>query len=288
MTFQSTKTIKAKEETLDMPMQKLDAVERRKLQNRLNQRASRKRRALQNEKENKDHRKWIVYIEKAECHPAVTQGIAKKNATQSSQAPPTQRHCTDELSFCAARRTLRYEFWYQLEARVLDAAINLVQSPALLPAVMQYNIIWAMLTNATSMGITKDLLDEDIASQFNIPGPMKTLHLPPSLVPTPSQKTIIHHPWIDLIPIPSFRNALLSKMESYDEEDMCRDFYGTPSEEGGLVVWGESWDPRAYEISERVARKFGWIFRECPEILQSTNYWRERREERPLIVEEVE
>lgn len=163
-----------------------------------------------------------------------------------------------------------------------------LRSPNLL-LVAQFNIIRAMLANAANMGLTLDILSDDIASHFNIAGPV-TVHLPPSLQPIPSQKHIIHHPWIDLIPISSFRNTLLSKMEQYDEEELCGDLYGVcaSSQAVGMVVWGEAWDPTAYEVSERVLNKWDWLFRDCPEIIRSTNHWRRERGEKPLKSRHIE
>lgn len=71
-----------------------------------------------------------------------------------------------------------------------------------------------------------------------------------------------------------------------DEDQACEDLYGgciTP-DEAGLQVWGEAWDPLAYEASETLIRKWSWMVEECPDIIQSTNYWRRRRGEKALMI----
>jgi hypothetical protein len=140
----------------------------------------------------------------------------------------------------------------------------------------------AMFQNAATMDLTMDILSEDIASSFNIAGPT-TFHLPPSLQPSSTQKQIIHHPWIDLLPVQSFRNSLIVRMAEYDDEELCGDLYGLSSSTGkvGLIVWGESSirgsgeemeldvegfsrAPYIYELLEAEAR------REAIEVLRAT------------------
>lgn len=167
--------------------------------------------------------------------------------------------------------------------QLIDAAGKIPPSPSLIHSVTQFNIIRAMFENAATMELTTDALSEDIASLFNIAGPI-TFNLPPSLQPSSTQKQIIHHPWIDLLPVRSFRDVLIERSAEFDDEELCGDLYGLNTTLGnvGLIVWGESWDPLAYELSEEVVRKWSWILKDSPELLISTNYWRRKRREKPL------
>lgn len=203
------------------------------------------------------------------------------NSTQLEQSTPIPNY--GKAYKCGSNQTIREKYWAQLKAKVAEGAAKKVQSPDLLLPVAQFNIMRAAFENATSMGLTWDILSEDIASYFNIAGPV-TLRLPPSLEPSETQRSIVHHPWIDLIPIPSLRDALLLHVDEYDEDQLCGDLYGIcgPSPEVGLLVWGEAWDPSAYEVSERVFNKWGRFLRDCPELLKSTNYWRRKRGEKQL------
>ena len=165
----------------------------------------------------------------------------------------------------------------------------MIENPALLQnptfCITQYNILQAMFTNAGLMGLTLELLSDDLASQFNLTGPLISApHLPASLCPSQKQKKIIHHPWIDLLPMVSLREAILTRADVIDEDELCGNFYGTaPLQEVGLRVWGEAWDPSAYEVSEPLLRKFSWIVKDCPDIIKSTNYWRKQRGEKPIM-----
>jgi len=71
-----------------------------------------------------------------------------------------------------------------------------------------------------------------------------------------------------------------------DEDELCGDLYGVcvSSDETGLRVWGEAWDPLAYEVSETLIRKWSWLVEECPDIIKSTNYWRRQRGEKAIVI----
>ena len=159
-----------------------------------------------------------------------------------------------------------------------------------LVSVTRYNIYQAMMVNATYLGLTIELLREDIISPFNVIGPatfgLGAGNLPPSLRPTALQRQIVHHPWVDVCPMPSLRDALLLGAAAYDEDELCHDLFlgaGSDSEhQAGLVVWGESWDPTAYELSEAILKKWQWLLAGCTDVLASTNSWRAKRCVRPL------
>ncbi|KAJ5689914.1 hypothetical protein N7462_004306 [Penicillium macrosclerotiorum] len=266
----------------------LDPASRRKLQNRLNQRASRKRKALQAAGEPKRQgRRWVVYTNEATAATSSPEdtgisssAVAKKMRQETCQSIS---QINDKSSYPVAPHMPHDESWAQLQQRVNHAVSNGFLTPTLVPLFTQYNVMLAMFNNAASMGLTGEVLCEDIASFFNIPGPF-SIKLPPSLQPTSAQKQVIHHPWIDLLPMRSLRDTLLYRLGTYDEDELCGDLYGlcSASPSIGLFVWGESWDPAAYEVSESVLRKWEWLFKECPDLLASTNHWRRKRGEKPL------
>lgn len=76
--------------------------------------------------------------------------------------------------------------------------------------------------------------------------------------------------------------------DSYDEDRLCNDlveFEDIPNEQTGLIVWGEPWDSAGWEVSETFVRNWGWTVKGCVELLESTNYWRTTRSEKPLVFE---
>ena len=73
---------------------------------------------------------------------------------------------------------------------------------------------------------------------------------------------------------------------AFDEDDLCYDLVDVdeagPPQKPSLIIWGDSWDPRAWEVSEGFLRKWSWILEGCEEMLAATNYWRQKRGEKPF------
>jgi hypothetical protein len=85
---------------------------------------------------------------------------------------------------------------------------------------IQFNFTKALIQNMDVLGLTSEQLDDDAISPFNMMGPWQhdfASSLPLSLRATDIQRTIPHHPWLDLLPIPQMRDNLISAGESYDE-----------------------------------------------------------------------
>lgn len=169
----------------------------------------------------------------------------------------------------------------------------------LLP-LLQFNLYRACISNAWTLGIDPRLMHDDIASPFPTASDSYCGSLPLSLRPTRVQKSMPHHPYIDLFPIAEVRDNMIIYDGLFDEDEFCADLAGhtVPSmkdstgemgineQDGpgytGLVVWGEPWDPAAWELSPYVARKWAWLLQGCDVLFQSTDAWRKMRGERPL------
>ncbi|KAJ5588932.1 hypothetical protein N7537_011610 [Penicillium hordei] len=267
----------------------LDPASRRRLQNRLNQRASRKRKVLESKGQHKTpDRKWIVYVDGSSIPKRNTSTEEEATSHKVTQSPLSLNQNEEYLSFFNPSQ--RVEFMDTLFEKALHMIGNPVLSRNPTYSDAQFNLFRAMSINANLLGLTFDLLNEDLASQFNLAGPlMSAVHLPASLFPSQNQRKIIHHPWIDLIPILSLREALLIRADVIDEDELCGDVYGacgSSQEIGiGMRVWGEAWDPFAYEISEMILKKWRWIATDCPDVVKSSNYWRRQRGEKPIVFE---
>lgn len=161
----------------------------------------------------------------------------------------------------------------------------------LLLSLTQLNVLRAMLRNLSCLNLSMEAIkDTNRVSSFNLTGPSEnaTEQLPSGLVPTALQKSTSHHPWIDPFPFPEFRDALLQYDVSYDDVELCNDFIGLcgPSSSGevGMIVWGDPGDPSGWEMTEKFARKWLWLFFGCRDLLIATNYWRELRGEKKLFM----
>jgi len=116
--------------------------------------------------------------------------------------------------------------------------------------------------------------------------------MPPTLTPTLLQRQMPHPAWIDVVPSAKLRDSLILATErgEYDEQELCMDvlgaLYGNCGDEGGelkgVLVWGEPWDVRGWEVSKTFVRKWGDLFAVWGELLESSNCWRVKRGERPL------
>lgn len=153
---------------------------------------------------------------------------------------------------------------------------------------VKFNVFRTLLSNSLTLGFPAEERMEDAALSpftcFQGTGSTTAL-LPPNLRPTKLQCRVPHHPWIDLLPIPLMRDNLLPAGDSYNDLELCADligYYNSPTTRTGLIVWGEPWDPEAWEVTESFVRRWGWVMRGCKELVRSTNYWRLQRGEPSL------
>jgi hypothetical protein len=137
-----------------------------------------------------------------------------------------------------------------------------------------------------------DNMTDDAISPFNlVKSPEESLSLgnaemPPSLRPTKVQRTVPHHPWLDFFPLPKMRDNLIQAGDDWDDDDLCHDimgFWNSSAGNAGLLVWGEPWDVKNWELTEAFLKKWQWVVRGCPELMNSTNAWRAKRGERLIF-----
>ncbi|KAJ5578451.1 uncharacterized protein N7459_007415 [Penicillium hispanicum] len=158
----------------------------------------------------------------------------------------------------------------------------------LLLDLIQFNFTRALMENTRVLGLRSDQLHDDAISPFNTAGPWpddSLLTLPVDLQPTVIQRSIPHHPWLDLLPVPQMRDNLILAGD-FEETQLCLDMKGsgsTRSQRSGIIVWSDPWDPAGWEVTAPFARSWGWVIRDCHDLAHSTNRWRAKRNERPLF-----
>ncbi|KAF2249581.1 hypothetical protein BU26DRAFT_540745 [Trematosphaeria pertusa] len=159
----------------------------------------------------------------------------------------------------------------------------------LLLGLVQLNVLRALIVNIDVLGFSAAEMHDDALSPFSTAGPWHTAHtknqLPAALMPTSLQRSVCHHPWLDLLPIPQLRDNLLRASLPLDEDELCHDLCGFRSAAEGLsgvIVWKDPWDPTGWEITGTFLRRWGGMLKECWGLFQSTNYWRARRGESRL------
>ncbi|KAE8166978.1 hypothetical protein BDV40DRAFT_313659 [Aspergillus tamarii] len=139
--------------------------------------------------------------------------------------------------------------------------------------------------------------------------------LPESLVPTSLQMDIIHSTWINFLPIPKMRDTLIAKETSFDHAEFVRDLLGdkiveymfgslwsskpsiasklaltdgddddVTASRQGLILWGEPHSVKSWEVTPGFIRKWAWAMEGCEELIASSNRWRMIRGEEPIRV----
>lgn len=160
----------------------------------------------------------------------------------------------------------------------------------LLLSLTQLNFLRALITNIDVLHLSPAQMHDEALSPFNLAGPRSPEYqdssLPSALQPTALQRTIPHHPWLDLLPIPEMRDRLILAGESLDDVQLCHDLCGyrnSGTGQTGMLVWKDPWDPVGWEVTETFMRTWGWAVQGSWGLFQSTNYWRMKRGEKPLF-----
>ncbi|KAI0537912.1 hypothetical protein GGR58DRAFT_469888 [Xylaria digitata] len=261
-----------------------NARERRKIQNRINQRARRSRRRKEAEVSTDDSN--YAHVIRAESPLASRHDQATLAQQLGFEKIIEAMNIRDPQSWVTHSLILAFE------AFIYNNWLISTLRPALLPDLVQFNFARALMANARVLGLTSSYLHDDAISYFHVAGPPPpNIHvevdvLPAGLQPTDLQRCEPHHPWLDLIPIPQMRDNLIRRGERcFDDEQLCRAMRGHGDRtDAGFIVWGDSWDPSSWEVTEGFARSsWGWTIEGCWGLFRSTNKWRAQRGEPPLF-----
>ena len=98
----------------------------------------------------------------------------------------------------------------------------------------QYSLLRAFIRNADMLGLDPFLFsDDDALSPWTVSNPY-TPSRPHTLSPTPIQLYTPHHPYIDVIAIPSMRdNMVVAGLSDEQEDELCADMHVN-----SFSVWG--------------------------------------------------
>lgn len=152
----------------------------------------------------------------------------------------------------------------------------------------KFNVLRAFLDNLAALGLSfQDIEDDAAISPFNSTTKVSISHdlccysersiVPASLLPTATQRSVLHHPWLDCFPFPRMRDNLINAPEGFDDCELCADIMNPANGAIGIMVWGDPWLPQNWEVSESFLQKWSWVVEGCLEILVHSNYWRSRR-----------
>ncbi|KAF5615432.1 hypothetical protein F52700_13402 [Fusarium sp. NRRL 52700] len=257
------------------------SAKRRKLQNRLNQRAYERRKA--------SRRSTLLHPEQGSRPRYVT--IATADAPDVPETPYATQQLTmikppagyTPGSGCILLRPGAQGAIREFVRKAYQDYVLGCPQPWYLSTLIQVNVFNALAQNAIAVGFSDRWQRKGIISPFSTIGPLQSCDFHPlSLQPTALQRTVPHHPWIDLFPIPQMRDNILLSLHHLNMDELCSDLLDVkPGLDGkpSLIVWGDPWDLHGWEASALFLQKWGWMLEGCREILQATNYWRESRGE---------
>lgn len=253
---------------------KNDPTERRRIQNRINQRAFRQRqRAGESPKQYK---------------PRSNSSGPGSQADEDEQETPSPEQ--ESQSFLHEGHTSAPTTTQP--SGVTDPSTGRVWDE--LAQLINRNLMAAAANNAQHLGLDTAALQ---ASRAVLTPRLSNNQLPATLQPIPLQYQMPHDPIIDIVPHARFRYNVLRAMatQQLDAAAFSAALRASGALEnvqgswlrGGLVVWSSPDQLASWELSEFFVRRFGLLLQGCEDLLAATNAWRSRRGER-LFASSVE
>ena len=248
---------------------KNDPAERRRIQNRLNQRAFRQRqRAGESPKQYKP-RSMSSASQQADSDD---EADSPQSGTSSVPSSSAEGRATSETSAERSSSTTNTQ-----PGRVWDELAQLINR----------NFMSATVTNAQHIGIDLTALQAGTPTRT----PRNTdRQIPAALTPIEAQYQFAHDPIIDTIPHARLRYNILRAIAGgqMDGADFARCIRASGSLEllsgswqrGGVVVWSAPEQVGSWELSEPFIRRWAFLLEGCEELIAATNSWRSRRGER--------
>ncbi|CAH0021626.1 unnamed protein product [Clonostachys rhizophaga] len=273
-----------------------ERAERRKIQNRLNVRAHRKRKAL--EGGNLLDNVLASRRRKPRTGARSTTGQTAIEGSVSNQVPTNAQH---------SRNTRQAIFAHLRSNRGLGELKSRfpISRDHLIPLI-QYNALRAILTNIHVLYIC-NLIIQPFPNSSCVPTEIQRVVLwdtsqpaqqpPDTLQLTPLQQQRPHGPWIDTLPLAKMRDNAIMLEGSFDFEEFMTDCFGAMCNSGrdrdssgdcGVIAWSDPWHPRGWEFTEGFIRKWKRSMLEgCEDTIETTNYWRSLRDEEPLVWDDL-
>ncbi|RMY84869.1 hypothetical protein D0864_07451 [Hortaea werneckii] len=249
---------------------KNDPVERRRIQNRLNQRAFRQRqRAGESPK---------LYKPRTASTPASQHSESEDGNDITSPGADSSSASSPEAGSPDSAGSTATQLWTVTDSygRVWDELGQLINR----------NLMTAAATNAQRLGISLAALQSGIAST----SPQIPRAALAALKPIELQHQIVHDPIIDTIPHARLRFNILRAIynQQIDAAQLSRCIRGSGALEnvngnwqrGGLVVWSTPEQVGSWEISESFLRRWAFLLQGCEDLIAVTNTWRSKRGER--------
>ncbi|KAK9368229.1 hypothetical protein V1509DRAFT_640110 [Lipomyces kononenkoae] len=155
---------------------------------------------------------------------------------------------------------------------------------------VQYNVLRAIITNVHILRLENIFFAECGAALTisALPSPHSST-IPSAFTPTAVQNSVPHEVWMDTVPFPQMRDNLILNIGKYDADDLCVDMVGGLYEGyddirlRGILVWTNPWSEESWEVTEGFLNKWNFLLRGCETLMSSTNRWRRGRGEDELV-----
>jgi hypothetical protein len=154
------------------------------------------------------------------------------------------------------------------------------------------NFMQAVSANARRLGLNLTSLGAGTAT--STPRLRNPANLPPTLKPVEVQHQLPHDPLIDTIPHARLRFNVLRAIATGNLDaarfSACLRRSGAvvnvqgEARRSGLIVWNFPEQLASWELSEGFVMIWGFLLEGCEDFVAATNVWRSRRGERSLVV----
>lgn len=256
---------------------KNDPAERRRIQNRLNQRAFRQRQRAGEQSK--------AYKPRSTSSASDSQKDDSASSSEDEAESPQARNTTPFRQYGTVGTTTisageRPEGMRDPQGRIWDELAQLINR----------NFMSAVVSNAQQLGLDMSALRS--TTPLTTPKPAGR-QVPASLKPVELQHQVAHDPVIDTIPHARLRFNILRAiaMAQIDAVAFSRCIRGSGALEesaghnwqrSGLVVWSSPESLESWELSEPFVRRWAALLQGCEDLIAATNAWRARRGERPF------
>lgn len=165
-------------------------------------------------------------------------------------------------------------------------------------SLMYYNVFRALVANVQLLGLETKLMHmEEYPSPF-VPNPVNYRYrsandltkIPPHLRPTQMQLTVPHHPCFDIFPCPAVRDNAILGVSMLPHGTLCMTLAGRNTwnenerdRRNGFVVWGAPEDADSWEVTPGFLRNWRYLVRGSKMLEDSTNRWRRKRGESEIL-----
>jgi hypothetical protein len=154
------------------------------------------------------------------------------------------------------------------------------------------NFMQAAATNAQHLGL--NLTSLRTGTPASTPRLRNVASLPPTLKPVELQHQLPHDPIIDIIPHPRLRFNIVRAIATgnLDASRFSASLRRSgavlnvqgEARRGGLIVWSFPEQLSSWELSEAFFVNWGFLLEGCEDFVTATNVWRSRRGEQSLVL----